>query len=76
MNITDFRATPVRRIHAEVRQLARDHGVVVAEGEIVGLIPQEAYEPEADWLREIPGFDPDAKVLERRLDHPLPWPAD
>jgi glutamate formiminotransferase len=76
MNITDFRATPVRRIHAEVRQLARDHGVVVAEGEIIGLIPQEAYEPEADWLREIPGFDPDAKVLERRLDHPLPWPAD
>ena len=23
---------------------------------------------------EIPGFDPEAKVLERRLEHPLPWP--
>jgi glutamate formiminotransferase / 5-formyltetrahydrofolate cyclo-ligase len=76
MNITDFRATPVRRIHAEVRQLAREHGVVVTEGELIGLIPQEAYDPDAEWLREIPGFDPDAKVLERRLGHPLPWPAD
>ena len=75
MNITDFRATPMRKIHAEVRQLARSHGAVVAEGEIIGLIPQEAYEPEAEWLREIPGFDPDAKVLERRLDRPLPWPG-
>jgi glutamate formiminotransferase len=76
MNITDFRATPVRRIHAEVRQLAREHGVAVTEGELIGLIPQEAYDPDAEWLREIPGFDPDAKVLERRLGHPLPWPAD
>jgi len=75
MNITDFRATPVRKIHAEVKQLARSHGVQVAEGELVGLIPQEAYDPDAEWLREIPGFDPDAKVLERRLEHPLPWPA-
>jgi glutamate formiminotransferase len=75
MNITDFRATPVREIHAAVRQLARNHGVVVTEGEIIGLIPQEAYDPDAEWVREIPGFDPEAKVLERRLEHPLPWPG-
>ena len=76
MNITDFRATPVRQIHAAVRELAQNHGAVVTEGEIVGLIPQEAYEPDADWVREIPGFDAEAKVLERRLEHPLPWPGD
>ncbi len=74
MNITDFRATPVRQIHAAVRELAEDHGTVVTGGEIIGLIPQEAYEPDAEWVREIPGFDPEAKVLERRLQHPLPWP--
>jgi len=75
MNITDFRATPMHQIHAAVRELARNHGAVAADGEIIGLIPQEAYDAGAEWLREIPNFDAEAKVLERRLDHPLPWPA-
>ena len=75
MNITDFRITPMRQIHAAVRELARNHGAAIAEGELIGLIPQEAYEPDADWVREIPNFDPEAKVLERKLHHPLPWPS-
>lgn len=74
MNITDHRAMPVPQIHARVRELARTHGVSIAEGELIGLIPEDAYHPAADWLREIPGFDPDARILERRLSHPLPWP--
>jgi glutamate formiminotransferase / 5-formyltetrahydrofolate cyclo-ligase len=74
MNITDFRATPMREIHAAVRELARNHGAIATEGEIIGLIPQEAYDAEAEWVREIPGFDPEAKVLELKLHHPLPWP--
>ena len=74
MNITDFRATPMRQIYAAVRELAHNHGALVTEGEIIGLIPQEAFDPEAEWVRAIPDFDPEAKVLERRLKHPLPWP--
>jgi glutamate formiminotransferase len=74
MNITDFRATPMRQIYATVQELARSHGAVATEGEIIGLIPLEAYDPEAEWVRAIPGFDPEAKVLEHRLKHPLPWP--
>jgi len=75
MNITDFRATPMRQIHAAVRELARNHGAVATEGEIVGLIPLEAYQPESEWIRDIPNFDAEAKVLERKLNNPLPWPA-
>ncbi len=75
MNITDFRATPMRQIYAAVKELARNHGAAVTEGEIIGLIPQEAYEPDAEWVREIPNFDPETKVLERMLVHPMPWPA-
>ena len=74
MNITDFRATPMQHIHAAVRELARNHGAVAGEGEIIGLVPQEAYDEAAEWVREVPGFDPEAKVLERKLHHPLPWP--
>lgn len=74
MNITDFRLTPVRQVHAEVRQLARNHGVKIGEGELIGLIPEDAYRPDEDWIREIPGFDPEAKVVERKLEHPIAWP--
>jgi glutamate formiminotransferase len=74
MNITDFRTTPVRQVHAAVRELARSHGVHANSGELIGLIPEESYEPGADWIREIPDFDPETKILERRLLHPLPWP--
>ncbi len=74
MNITDFQATPVRQVHAAVRDLARTHGARAAEGELIGLIPQQAYEPNADWVAEIPNFDPESRVLERKLQHPIPWP--
>jgi glutamate formiminotransferase len=76
MNITDFRRTPMREIRATIGELARSHGAVVTEAELIGLIPQDAYEPGAEWLHEIPGFDPETKVLERRLERPLPWPGD
>ncbi len=74
MNITDFAKTPVSRVHATVQELARRHGGAIAEGELIGLIPEEAYEPNADWVRQIVGFEPEEKVLERRLRHPLAWP--
>jgi glutamate formiminotransferase / 5-formyltetrahydrofolate cyclo-ligase len=75
MNITDYRVTPMREVHATVVQLARRYGVQAADGELIGLIPEAAYEPDSDWLRQIPGFDPADKVLERRLHAPLAWPS-
>ncbi len=74
MNITDFRITPMRQVYAAVEQLAQRYGVRAAEGELIGLIPEEAYEPDSEWLRQIPGFDPAEKVLERRLNAPIIWP--
>ncbi len=75
MNVTDFRLTPMPSVHAAVEKLARDHGTAVAEAELIGLIPEAAYDPAADWIRQIPGFDPALKVLERRLESPLAWPG-
>ena len=74
MNITDFQRTPVAKIHDAVAELAEQHGATIAEGELIGLIPEEAFDPDAAWVRGIPGFDPADKVLERRLRHPLDWP--
>jgi glutamate formiminotransferase len=75
MNITDFRATPVARVHARVKELAVKYGSAAAEGELIGLIPEDAYEAGAEWVREVVGFDPEVKVLERKLHRPMKWPA-
>ena len=74
MNITDFHQTPMGRLHTAVAEIAGRHGAAIAEGEVVGLIPEQAFEPNADWVRQTLQFDPEEKVLERRLRHPLPWP--
>lgn len=74
MNITDFQKTPMNRLHAAVAEIAARHGAEIAEGEVIGLIPEQAYEPNADWVRQILQFDPEDKVLERRLKHPMNWP--
>ncbi|WP_353062036.1 glutamate formimidoyltransferase [Tunturibacter psychrotolerans] len=74
MNVTDFRLTPMRHVHATVQHLAQRHGVLIEEAELIGLIPEAAYEPDSDWVRQISGFDPDGKVLERRLHSPIAWP--
>jgi glutamate formiminotransferase len=74
MNVTDFRHTPMARVHAAVAASAAHHGAGVDHGELIGLIPEEAFEPNADWVRQIVGFNPEERVLERRLLHPLAWP--
>jgi glutamate formiminotransferase len=74
MNITDFHQTPMARLHAAVSEIAQRHGAEIAEGEVIGLIPEQAFEPNAEWVRQTLQFDPEEKVLERRLRHPLPWP--
>ncbi|MGD0647370.1 MAG: glutamate formimidoyltransferase [Acidobacteriaceae bacterium] len=74
MNITDFQKTPMTRLHSAVTEIAARHGVAIAEGEVIGLIPELAYEPNAEWVRQTLQFDPEDKILERRLRRPLDWP--
>jgi glutamate formiminotransferase / 5-formyltetrahydrofolate cyclo-ligase len=74
MNITDFNLTPMRQIYATIQHLAQGHGVLIEDAELVGLIPEAAYEPDSEWVRQISGFDPNIKVLERKLHSPIAWP--
>ncbi len=75
MNVTNFLRTPMPEVHGAVERLAREHGTVIADGELIGLIPEAAYEAQALWLQQIPGFDPEEKILERRLEQPMDWPS-
>jgi len=74
MNITDFKLTPMPQVFANLELVAREHGTSIAEGELIGLIPEAAYQPDAAWVRVIPNFDADEKILERKLKRPLAWP--
>ena len=74
MNITDFRLTPMASVFNNLELVAREHGTSIAEGELIGLIPEDAYDAEAAWVRVIADFDADEKILERKLQRPLAWP--
>jgi glutamate formiminotransferase len=75
MNITDLQATPVSAAYAQICRLAARHKAEPVEAEIIGLLPQIAYEQESEWMRLLVGFDAATKVLERRLESPQEWPA-
>lgn len=75
LNIADFGVTPVSQVYRAVLALALRHKAAPAEGEIVGLIPEAACERESEWMRQLAGFDPQSKILERRLESPLSWPS-
>ena len=74
MNITDFTRTPVGEVYAAVKEKARRHGAQPARAELIGLIPEAAFERNSEWVRLLHEFDPDSKILESRLEHPLAWP--
>ncbi len=75
MNITDLDATPISQVHRKVSSLAKRHKAEIAEGEVIGLIPEAACERESEWMRQLDRFDEQTKILERRLEHPLAWPG-
>jgi glutamate formiminotransferase / 5-formyltetrahydrofolate cyclo-ligase len=74
LNITDFRATPVGRAFAAASRLAESHGTKVVDSELIGLLPEEAFERDSDWVRLIRGFKAEERILESRLKQPLEWP--
>jgi glutamate formiminotransferase / 5-formyltetrahydrofolate cyclo-ligase len=75
MNITDFRQMPLSQVYDAVSHKAHRHGVAIARGELIGLVPAAAAERQDEWLRHFHEFDPEEKILERKLNHPLAWPV-
>jgi glutamate formiminotransferase len=75
LNITDFRVAPVGRVFAAVNRLAATHGTKVVDGELIGLLPEDAFERDSEWVRLMSGFMPEERILERRLKQPLDWPV-
>jgi glutamate formiminotransferase len=75
MNITDYVKTPVGEVFKTVKRHADRHKATPVRGELIGLLPEAAFERESEWVRLFNEFDPEEKVLERKLTHPLAWPV-
>jgi glutamate formiminotransferase len=67
MNITDFEHTPPHVVYREVERLAARHGVAIACGELIGLLPRRVTEMTAAALLQLADFD-SSRVLENRID--------
>jgi glutamate formiminotransferase len=76
LNISDFEVTPISQVYRAVSNLASRHKVALADGEIIGLLPEAACERDSEWMRQLTGFDAQARILEYRLKVPLPWPGE
>jgi glutamate formiminotransferase len=75
LNITDFRVAPVGGVFDALNRLAGKYGTKVVEAELIGLLPEDAFERDSEWVRLIRGFNPEERILERRLKQPLEWPG-
>ncbi len=73
MNITDFQATPINAVYRAVRDAAARLGAQPDFVELIGLVPEAAIEPDAEWMALATNFSSD-RTLERKLESPLNWP--
>ena len=66
MNVLDLEASPLHEVVERVTREARAHGVEVARGELVGLVPAQVLEAAERAGVVVPGVD-ETRVLERLL---------
>jgi glutamate formiminotransferase len=72
MNLTDFNVTPPHVVFAEVSRLAALAGVVVAESELIGLIPRKAVEMGFAHALKLPDFRSDLVIENCLADRASP----
>jgi glutamate formiminotransferase/formiminotetrahydrofolate cyclodeaminase len=75
MNLTDYRTTPIHRAMEAVRRAAEGHGVAVVEGEIVGLVPEDALFDAAEFYLALTHFER-GQILERKVRAASPGATD
>ncbi|MSV34376.1 MAG: glutamate formimidoyltransferase [Bryobacterales bacterium] len=66
MNLTNFAEIPLDALYDTVRREAQRLGTSIAESELIGFIPQAAYEKAPAFFRRARGFD-DSRIIENRI---------
>jgi glutamate formiminotransferase len=76
MNITDLGAVSIAHAYEKACELALQNRVAPVRTELIGLLPEMAFERNSEWMRLSIEFDPEVKVIERRLRMPMEWPDE
>ena len=66
MNLVDYRVTGMREAFDAVKREADKMGVEVSTAEIVGLVPRDALDENAEYFSKLENFS-EAKVLENQI---------
>jgi glutamate formiminotransferase / formiminotetrahydrofolate cyclodeaminase len=66
MNLTNFEVTPVHVAYEAVAREAAAEGVSIESSELIGLIPQRAFDLSPEFFRSVENFHP-RLILENRL---------
>ena len=70
MNLVNYEATGMDQAFAAVRKEAESHGVEIAGTEIVGLIPEAAFDRNAAYFPQLENFS-EGTIVENRLKEVL-----
>jgi glutamate formiminotransferase / 5-formyltetrahydrofolate cyclo-ligase len=66
MNLVNYEVTGMRDAYEAVRREAELLGVEIESTEIVGLVPRNALDREAEYFRKLENFSEDT-ILENRI---------
>ncbi len=72
--ITEVRAGVPAAVHAATLRAASKYKAALGRWELIGLIPEHAYEAGSPWIAALDGFDTEKHILERRLRKLAEWP--
>ena len=67
MNLVNYEVTGMTAAYDAVRREAEQLGVEIESAEIVGLVPQDALDRNAEYFKKLENFS-EAKILEHQLD--------
>lgn len=70
MNLTDFEEIPLDALCESVAREAAHLGTSIAESELIGFIPQAAYQKSPAFFRRARGFD-ESRIIEKRIEQLL-----
>jgi len=66
MNLTNFAEIPLDELYETLAREAKKAGTSIAESELIGFVPQAAFDKAPEFFRRTRGFT-EKRVIEKRI---------